>query len=189
MNEWLPIGLASLAIVISIITSLWNRRHSESILRRTSYPAVAWHIPTVSRLGESTTLSVTVCNHGPVEIGDVWFDASLSSGLRTAAWWCLTSRVKSVPTKEELQITITESLEQDIDEWFSSLYIDENWHFKGRPRSYKAVLRFEYQPLLAETSPVTRKSCYKLRPVVEDGAITSWQIVPVYWPRSVFPIF
>jgi hypothetical protein len=92
-----------------------------------------------------------------------------------------------VPIGEELEITITDNLEEDIKELFSGLYFDESWHCEGKPHSYKIVFKFEYQPLIADTSPVVRKNYYLLRPIVEDGAITSWQIMPISWMRSLLP--
>lgn len=188
MSEWWPIGIASLALLISVISFICNWRHSESVFRRTKYPALAWHRPILSKRGENTAVSVTVCNHGPTEIADVWLGAFLSSKFKTEAW-VKTNPITSVPIDEELEIIITDNLEEDIKERFSGLYFDESWHCEGKPRSYKTVFRFECQPLIAETSPVIKKSCYILRPIVEDGAITSWQIVPISWPRSLLPTF
>jgi hypothetical protein len=94
-----------------------------------------------------------------------------------------------VPIDEELEIVITDSLEEDIKELFSGLCFDESWHCEGKPHSYKIVFKFEYQPLQADTSPVMRKNYYLLRPIVEDGTITSWQIVPISWLRSLLPTF
>jgi hypothetical protein len=188
MNEWWSIGLASLAILISVISFVWNWRHSESILRRTKYPAVAWHRPILSKPDKNTVVSVTVCNHGPTKIADVWLGASLSSKFKTEAWR-KTKPIMSVPINEELEITITDNLEEDIKELFSGLYFDESWHCEGKPRSYKIVFQFEYQPLIADTSPIVRKNYYLLRPIVEGGAITFWQIVPISWLRSLLPTF
>lgn len=188
MSEWWSIGIASLAILISVISLVWNWRHSESLFRRTKYPAVAWHRPILSKREKNTAVSVTVCNHGPTKIADVWLGALLSSKFKTKAW-CKSNPITSVPIKEELEIIITDNLEEDIKERFSSLYFDESWHCEGKPRSYKAVFWFEYQPLMADTSPVMRKNYYLLRPIVKDGAITSWQIVPISWVRSLLPTF
>lgn len=188
MSEWLPIGLASLAILISIISFVWNWRHSESIVRRTTYPAVAWHQPVISKRERNTAVSVTVCNHGPTKIAAVWLGAYLSSKFETKPW-CKIETVKSLPIDEELEITITDNLEEDIKERFSGLYFDESWHCEGKPHRYKTIFEFKFQPLIAYTSIVTTKSYYLLRPIVEEGAITSWQIVPISRLRSLLPIF
>ena len=188
MTQWLPIGLAALAILISVISFVWNWRHSESVFRRTSYPAVAWHQPILSKGDKDTTVSVTVCNHGPTEIADVWLGAYLSSRFKTEAW-LHTNPIKTVPIDEELKIAITYELEEDIRERFSGLYFDESWHCEGKAHSYKTVFEFEFQPLIAYTSPVRTKSYYLLRPIVEDGTIRSWHIVPISWMRSLLPTF
>jgi hypothetical protein len=188
MSEWWSIGIASLAILISVISLVWNWRHSESLFRRTKYPAVAWHRPILSKRERNTAVSVTVCNHGPTEIAAVWLGAYLSSKFKTEAWR-QTNPITSVPINEELKITITDNLEEDIKERFSGLYFDESWHCEGKPHSYKTVFKFEFQPLIAYTSPVMTKSYYLLRPIVEDGTITSWQIVPISWLRSLLPTF
>jgi len=188
MSEWLPIGLASAAILTSIISFVWNWRHSESVFRRTKYPAVAWHRPTLSKREGNTAASVTVCNHGPTEIAAFWLGALLSRKFKTEAW-CKSNPITSVPINEELEIIITERLEEDIKERFPGLYFDGSWHCEGKPHSYKAVFQFEYQPLMADTSPVMRKNYYLLKPIVEDGIITSWRIMPISWLRSLLPTF
>jgi len=188
MSEWWSIGIASLAILISVISFIWNWRHSESIIRRTKYPALAWHQPILSKRGRNTAVSVTVCNHGPTEIAGVWLGAFLSSKFKTEAWR-MTNPIMSAPINEELELIITDNLEEDIKELFSSLYFDESWHCEGKPHNYKIVFKFEYQPLIADTSPVMRKYYYLLRPIVEDGAITSWQTVPISRLRSLLPTF
>ncbi len=188
MSEWWSIGIASLAILISVISFVWNWRHSESIVRRTKYPAVAWHRPILSKRGLNTAVSVTVCNHGPTEISAVWLGSLLSSKFKIKGWG-KTNPIMSVPINEELELIITDNLEEDIKERFSSLYFDKIWHCEGKPPSYKIIFRFEYQPLIADTSPISRKYYYLLRPIVEDVAITSWQIVPLSWLRSLLPTF
>jgi len=94
-----------------------------------------------------------------------------------------------VPIGEELEILITDNLEEDIKELFSGLYFDGSWHCEGKPHSYKTVFKFEFQPLIAYTSPVRTKIHYLLRPIVEDGTVTSWQIVHISWLRSLLPVF
>lgn len=188
MSEWVSITIASLAIVISVISFVWNWRHSESVLRRTRYPAVAWHRPILSRRDNNTVISVTVCNHGPTEIADVWLGASLCSRFKTEAWG-KTNPMMSVPIGEELELIITDSLEEDIRERFSSLHFDESWRCEGKLHNYKVGFRFEYQPLIADTSPVVRKAYYLLTPISEDGAITHWHIEPISWLRRLLPTF
>lgn len=188
MSQWWSIGIALLAILISVISFIWNWRHSESIVRRTKYPAVAWRQLILLKREKNTAVSVTVCNHGPTEIVDIWLGALLSSRFKTEAW-CKSEPITTVPVNEELEITITDNLEEDIKERFSGLYFDERWHCEGKPHSYKIIFEFEYQPLLADTSPVMRRNYYLLSPIVEDGAITSWQIVPISWLRSLLPTF
>ena len=188
MSEWVSITIASLAIVISIISFIWNWRHSESILRRTKYPAVAWHQPILSRRGNNTVISVTVCNHGPTEIASLWLGGFLCSGFKAEAW-AKTDPITSVPVGEELELIITDNLEEDIRERFSSLYFDEYWRCEGKPHNYRIVFRFEYQPLIADASPVVRKAYYSLTPILEDRAITHWHIEPIPWLRSLLPTF
>ena len=48
--------VAVLAIVISIASLLYNWRHSESLFRRTEYPAVAWHLPKVAKEGNTASM-------------------------------------------------------------------------------------------------------------------------------------
>jgi len=188
MSEWLPIGIASLAIVISIVSFICNWRHSESVIRRSKYPAVAWHRPVLSKREMNTSVSVSICNHGPTEITAVWLGALLSSRLTTKGW-CMTNPIMGVPSNEELSIAVTENLEEDIRDLFSDLGFDDGWHCEGKPHAYKIAFRLEYQPLIADASPLARKYHYLLRPDVEEGVITSWQIVPISWPRSLFPAF
>ena len=188
MSESWSIGIASLAILISVFSLVWNWRHSESLFRRTTYPAVAWHQPILSKRDNNTTISVTVCNHGPTEIADVWLRADLSNKLKRESWREI-NPIASVPIGEELDILITNNLEEDIKELFSGLYFDGSWHCEGRPHSYKTLFRFEFQPLIAYTSRVRTKAYYLLRPIVEDGTVTSWRIVPISWLRSLLLVF
>jgi len=188
MSEWWTIGIAALALVISVISLIFNWRHSESIVRRTQYPAVAWHRPILSKGDKSTAVSATLCNHGPTEITAIWLGAFLSNRFRTKAW-CKSESITTSPINEELKLVITDTLEEDITERFSGLYFDESWHCEGRPHSYKAVFQYEYQPLMADTSPIIRKNYYLLKPIVEDGIITSWEIIPISRLRSLLPTF
>jgi len=188
MSDWWTIGIAALALAISVISFICNWRHSESIIRRNKYPAVAWYQPILSKGDNNTTISITVCNHGPTEITAIWLGAFLSSKFKTEAW-CKSEQVKTVRIKEDLKFNITDNLEEDITERFSGLYFDESWHCEGKPHSYKILFKFEYQPLIAYTSTVRTKIHFLLRPMVEDSTVTSWQIVPISWLRSLLPIF
>jgi hypothetical protein len=94
-----------------------------------------------------------------------------------------------VPIDEELEITITDNLEEDIKERFVGLYFDGIWHCEGKPHRYKAIFEFGFQPLIAYTGRVMTKSYYFLRPVVEDGDINSWQIEPISQLRGLLPTF
>ena len=188
MSDWWPIGIALGAFVISVVSFVCNWRHSESVFRRAEYPAVAWHRPALSKLEKNTTMSVTVCNHGPREIAAVWLGAFLSSKFKTEAW-CKSDPIKSVPIGEELEIVVTQNLEGDIKERFGDLFFDESWHFRGKSKNYKAIFWFSYQPIIAETSLLMRKGYYLLKPIVENSAIISWQVVPICWLRSLLPTF
>lgn len=188
MSDWWVIGIAALALVVSVISFICNWRHSESIIRRTKYPAVAWHRPTVSKRGANTAVSVTVCNHGPTEISAVWLGALISHDFKTRGWG-YSNPIMSVPIGEELEITVTSNLEEDIKERFSGLYFDGSWHCEGKPHSYRIVFKFEYQPLMADTSLVKRRNYYLIRPVVREGNITCWEIVTTSRLRSLLPIF
>jgi len=188
VSESWSIGIAFLAILISVFSLIWNWRHSESLFRRTTYPAIAWYQPILSKRDNNTTVSVTVYNHGPTEIAAFWFGAYLSNKLKRESW-CKINPITSVPIGEELEILITDNLEEDIKELFSGLYFDGSWHCEGKPHSYKTVFKFEFQPLIAYTSPVRTKIHYLLRPIVEDGTVTSWQIVHISWLRSLLPVF
>ena len=189
MTEWWSIGIALLALLIGVFSFVWNWRHSESVFRRTKYPAVAWHQPILSKRDKNTTVLISVCNYGPTEIADVWLGAYLSSKFKTKAWLKTTDPIKSMPIGEELEILITDNLEKDIGERFSGLYFDESWHYEGKPHSYKIIFKFEFQPLIAYTSPVRTKIHFLLRPIVEDDTVTSWQIVRISWLRSLLPVF
>jgi len=94
-----------------------------------------------------------------------------------------------VPIDEELEITITDTLEEDIKERFSGLYFDGIWHCEGKPHRYKTVFEFGFQPLVACTGPVMTKGYYSLRPIVEDGDINSWEIEPISQVRGLLPAF
>jgi hypothetical protein len=186
VNEWWSTGIAIVAILISISSLFWNWRHSESLFRRTRYPAVAWHQPIVSKRDKNTTVSVTVCNHGPTEIAAVWLGTYLSNKVKWESWR-KTNPITRVPIGEELEIIVTDSLEEDVKELFASLYFDGSWHCEGKPRSYKTAFDLEFQPLIAYTSPVRTRSYYLITPTVEDGTITSWQVVRISRLRSLLP--
>ncbi|MFC1949024.1 hypothetical protein ACFLW0_02495 [Chloroflexota bacterium] len=188
MNEWWTIGIAISALLLSAVSFFWNWRHSENVFRRAEYPAVAWHRPVLSKLENNTAISVTVCNHGPREVAAVWLGAFLSSKFKTEAW-CKSDPIESVPIGEELKIIITKNLEEDVKERFNHIYFDKSWHCEDKPKSYKVIFWFSFQPLIAETSPVMRKSYYLLKPMVENSYITSWQIMSISRLRSLLPTF
>ena len=180
MGDWWSIGIALLALVVSVVSFFWNWRYSESVFRRTQYPAVAWHQPIISKSENNTAISVTVCNHGPKEIDKIHLGAFLSYRFKREAW-CKSYPIGKVPIGEELTIVVTENLEEDIEERFGGLYFDENWHYQGNPQNYRIIFWFEYQPLIADTPSLMRKTYYLLRPIVESRTIVSWEINPASW--------
>ncbi|MFH1381542.1 MAG: hypothetical protein ABIH70_01465 [Chloroflexota bacterium] len=189
MSEQWSIWIALLAVLISAVSFFWNWRHSESVFRRTNYPAVAWHRPILSKLEENTAISVIVCNHGPSEIAAIWLGAFLSNKFKTEAWCQYNPTEDSVPIGEELKIIVTENLEEDIRERFNHLYFDKSWHHKGKPKNFKVIFWLSYQPLIADTPPIMRKNFYLLTPKVENNTVASWQIVPISRLRSLLPTF
>ena len=94
-----------------------------------------------------------------------------------------------LPIGEELEISVTKNLEEDIRELFKSLYFDKSWYYKGKPKHYRVVFWFQYQPLIAKAPSLTRKYYYLLEPILVNNAVTSWQIIPISWVRSLLLTF
>ena len=187
MPEW-GVILAIVAIVISIGSLLWNWRHSESLFRRTQYPAVAWSRPEISKEGHNTVIKTSICNHGPRDITSVFLGAFLCRGFKSEAW-CKSEQINEIPIHEELTFNITEEFEKDINERFGGLLYRNGWQFKGMAKRYKIVLRLEYQPLIADIPILVRKANYLIKPVVENSTIKSWELQPIPTWQSWFLFF
>jgi hypothetical protein len=177
MLDW-RLYVAFLAIAISIVSLIWNWRHSESLFHRTAYPAVAWWRPELSRVKHNTVIKTSICNHGPKDIISISIVAFLCRGFKVAPW-CKSEPIKKVPIGEDLTFNITEELEKDINERFGGLSYREGWQFDRKARRYKIIFRLEYQPLIADTSPLIRKAYYFLKPMIENHVIKSWELKPI----------
>jgi len=184
MIDWTLIAAIS-AIVISIVSLIWNWRHSESLFRRTEYPAVTWYIPKVSKEGNNTAITTSICNYGLKGITSIFFGAYICRGFKSEAW--CKSEINEIPIGEELVFHITKELEKDIAERFGGLLFDNGWKYKDRPTQYKIIFRLEYLPLIADIPYHVRKAYYLLKPVVQDGLITNWKLEPISTWRGWLP--
>jgi len=175
MNWDTSVWIAITALILSLVSFLWNRRHSESLFQRQEYPAVAWHLPKTSKKDAQTIVTTSICNHGPRNISDIFLSALLYRGLRHK-YWCWSKRDES-PIGEPLNFVLTEELEKDINERFGGLLYDNGrWCFDDRPHNYKMVINLRYQPLIAHTNPVKSRIYCLLRPVVGNDAIYDWKL-------------
>lgn len=177
MLDW-GLAVAIAALLISIISLLWNWRHSESLFRRTEYPAIAWYRPKVSKAGHNTVITTSICNYGTKNIRSIFFGAFLCTGFKSEAW-CRSEPINEIPIHEELTFHITGELEKDVNERFGGLFYRDGWYFKGRTRRYKIIFRLEYQALIADTLPIVRKAYYLIKPVVENSKIKTWELRPI----------
>jgi hypothetical protein len=149
MIDWSLI-IAIIAIVISIISLLWNWWHSESLFRRTAHPPVAWHLPQITKKESNTIITTSIRNHGPKEITSVFLSAYLCRGFKVKPW-CKSERINKLPIGEELIITITEELEKDVSERFIGLFYDSGWQYKGCGKNIRFSLYLNtYQLLLRQ---------------------------------------
>jgi hypothetical protein len=171
----IAIIIAGVAIAISIFSIIFSWRHSESVFRRTRYPAVAWRLPQARKTGHNTTLTTDIYNHGSGKIIQVFFAAYMKRGIKREPW-CRMDAVDELPPNETLTITVTEELEKDIAERFHNIFYDDGWGFKGKVSNYKLLFKLTYQPTVADTEPVSRKTCVLLEPIVADNIIDSWQL-------------
>lgn len=187
MQDWALI-IASVAIAISIISLIWNWRHSESLFRRTEYPPVAWYLPKVSKEGNDTAITTSICNYGPRAITSVFLVAFLCRGFKSRAW-CKSNRINEVPIGEELIFHITGELEKDISERFGGLVYDNGWRYKGRPKRYEIILGLEYLPIIADTPYYVRKAYYLLKPAIQNSTIKSWELKPIPIGQGWLPWF
>ncbi len=174
MPDWALI-IAIVAIVISIISLLWNWRHSESLFHRTEYPAVAWYVAKVSKEGHNTAITTSIRNYGSKGITSISLGAFLCRGFKSEAW-CKSKQIDELPISEELIFPITKELEKDIGERFGGLFYDNGWRYKSRPKRYKIIFRLEYLPLIANTPHLVRKAYYLIKPVMEENTISSWEL-------------
>ncbi len=187
MPVW-SLAIALIAVAISITSLVWNRLHSESLFRRTQYPAVAWYQPEISKIEHNTAIKTSICNHGQRDIASISLGAFLCRGFKSEAW-CKSKLINEIPIKEDLKITITEELEEDINERFGGLVYRDGWQFTERPKKYKTIFRLEYLPLIADTSHVVRKGYYLIKPVIENGIIQTWELKSIPTWQSWFPWF
>jgi len=177
MLDWgLPLAIG--AIVISIISLVWNWRHSESLFRRTAYAAVTWHLPKISKEEHNTVITTGICNYGPKNIISIFLSAFLCRGFKSQAW-CKSNRINKISIGEELTFHITGEFEKDVSERFGGLFYDNGWRYKGRAKRYKIIFRLEYLPLIADTPHLVRKGYYLIKPVIENSIIKSWEIKPI----------
>jgi hypothetical protein len=172
--DWALI-VAAVAIVISVSSLICNWRHSESLFRRTEYPAVAWYLPKVSKEGNNTFITTSIRNYGSKDITSIFIGAFLCRGFKVKAW-CKSNQINEIPVGEELTFQITKELEKDIAERFGELVFDNRWKYKGRPKNYKVIFRLEYLPLIADTTYYARKAYYLLKPIIQNGIITTWEL-------------
>jgi hypothetical protein len=177
MLDWALI-VAALAIVISIASLLCNWRHSESLFRRTEYPAVAWYLPKVSREGNNTVITTSVCNYGLKNITSIFFVAYICRGFKSEAW-CKSNQINEIPIGEEVVFNITKELEKDIAERFGEPLYDYGWKYKGRTKRYKIIFRLVYLPLIADTQYYARKAYYLVKPIIQNGIISTWELEPI----------
>jgi hypothetical protein len=187
MPDW-DIVIAVVAIVISIGSLLWNWLHSESLFRRTQYPAVAWRRPEIAKEGHDTVIRTSIYNYGPKDITSIFLGAFLCRGFKSEAW-CKSEQINKIPIDEELTFPITEELEKDINERFGELFYRDGWQFKGKAKRYKIIFRLEYQPLIADTPNLVRKAYYLIKPIVENGTIKSWEFKTIPPWQCWFPWF
>ncbi len=170
------VWIAIAAVILSLGSLFWNWRHSETLFRRQEYPPVAWHFPKTSKRDDRTVITASICNHGPKNIANIFVSALLCRGFRVEAW-CKSSIIDELPIAEPLEVVLTKELEQDISEIFGGLHYENGiWHFKGKARHYKLVINLRYQPLIADTNPVNRKTYCLLKPVVDDDTICDWKL-------------
>lgn len=170
-STWIAIA----ALILSVISFVWNWQHSEILFRRQEYPPVAWHFPKVSKRDNRTVVTTSICNDGPRKIGDVFVSAILCVGFKVEAW--CKYNIDQLPTAEPLELTLTEELEKDISERFGGLSDDRGkWCPIGKPRSYRIVINLRYQPLIADVKAVTRNIYCLLQPVVENDTICDWKL-------------
>ncbi len=173
--DWnISIWIAIVALTLSVVSFVWNWRHSETLFRRQEYPAVAWHFPKISRKGENTNVATSICNHGPRKVCHVFVSALLCKGFRVEAW-CKSSVISEIPIGEPLDLVLTKELERDIDERFGGLLYYNGWRFKGKPCRYKIAISLKYQPLIADANPIARKTYCLLRPVIKNDVIDNWE--------------
>ena len=177
MLDWALI-IAIGAIVISIMSLVFNWRHSESLFRRTEYPAVGWHLPKISKEGHNTVITTDICNHGPKNVTSIFLSALLCRGFKVEAW-CKSNRLNEIPIGEELTFHITRELEKDVSERFGGLFYDNGWRYKGRAKRYKIIFRLEYLPFIADTPHFVRKIYCLVKPVIENSTIKSWELNPI----------
>jgi len=187
MLDWTLI-IAILAIVISIIALFWNWVHSESLFRRTEYPAVVWYLPKISKEGNNTAISTSVRNYGPKDITSIFFGAYICRGFKSEAW-CRSNQINEIPIGEELTFHITKELESDISERFGKLVLDNSWKYKGKSKQYKIIFRLEYLPLISDTPYYARKAYYLLKPVVQNCTISNWKLKQIPTWQGWFPWF
>lgn len=185
MLDW-TLSVAIAAIVISIASLLWNWRHSESLFRRTEYPAVAWYLPIVLKEGNNTVITTSIRNYGSKDITSIFFGAYICRGFKKEAW-CKSNQINEIPIGEELVFHITKELEKDIAERFGELSYNNGWRYKGRPKRYKIIFRLVYLPLIADTTYYARKAYYLVKPAIQDGIITTWEFKDIPTWQGWFP--
>ena len=168
--------IAFIALGISIFSVIFSWRHGENVFRRSYYPPVAWHIPKLNKTGDNTIVTTDIYNHSSAEILNIFIGGLIKHRFKEEAWCKIENTIDKVPPNETLTVTLTEELEKDIEERFHNLFYDNGWKFKGKLRKYKVLLNLSYQPIVAETGLVYRKTCLLLKPIIVNNIINSWQL-------------
>lgn len=173
--DW-AIWVAIVALGVSIVSFIVNWWHSESVFHRSEYPAVAWHIPKIKKLGKyrvNTEITMSICNSGPKDISHIFISALIWRGFRERAW-CKSEVIEKIPIGEPLIVTLTKEFEKDIQERFGGLVYNNGWKYKGKLCTYKMIINLKYQPAIADTNPVTRRIYCLIKPIIENGIVRSW---------------
>lgn len=178
MTNWTSITIACAAVLISIVALIVNWRHSENLFRRKEYPAVAWYLPKVSKVGINTVLTMSICNNGPRDIGSIYLSAFICRGCTVRAW-CKSERIERISIGEELVFTLTKEFETDIKERFSEIMYENAWRFRGRPRRYKIIFKIEYLPFIADAKHYIGREYYLLKPILGRGELESWELIQI----------
>ena len=90
--------------------------------------------------------------------------------------WCKSEEQESFPLNEPWELTLTESLEEDLKERFADIEYRDGWYFKTKDRQYKIIVCVRYQPYIADTNFHYRKIYCLIKPVIKSGKIETWEL-------------